>query len=422
MTWALFPTHLSTQPQTDEKSTTCRAHSSPSIYVIIVFVLRHATNYPVPFKIAFLRTHEIRLDRKLLQFLTLTATTTMTSQFDLSSAIETILVASTRILPQLLSSPSLSSLVDTPIALNPIVTAFWLTYVLIVLQIILSILSRSYSWNDRFWPFIPPFFSIIFAIHGPVSSDRRTASQIDQRLKLMSGLLIIWGSRLTANAIRRGYYSPGFLDYRYTWLQENILRIKFLFNIAYAVLVCGCMTVILAMVSSPLYYAWLARGSATSLSLIDAVATVGMMSCIILATIADNQQWSFQCRKARWLSLSPEDRKKQRMPATFPQATDGFRQTGLFAWSRHPNYFGEIAGWWFFYLFSVAASNRVINWTLVGPIAYTLIFQITTPLAEHISSAKYPTYRDYQKCVSRIIPSPFSRPMTRSSLQEKKTK
>ncbi|CDF38909.1 unnamed protein product [Chondrus crispus] len=174
------------------------------------------------------------------------------SQFDFLSAIQTISVASTQILPPLLSSPSLPDIADTAIALNPIVTSFWLTHILIFLQIVLSIFSRSYAWNDRFWPFIPPILSLVFTLHAPISSDRRTDSRVDPRLSLMCGLLIIWSSRLTTNAMRRGYYSPGFLDYRYTWLQANVLRIKFLFNIAYCVTICGYMKIILAMVSSPL--------------------------------------------------------------------------------------------------------------------------------------------------------------------------
>ncbi|CDF34647.1 unnamed protein product [Chondrus crispus] len=182
------------------------------------------------------------------------------------------------------------------------------------------------------------------------------------------------------------------------------------------------MTIILAMVSSPLYFAWVSRGPTTPLSWLDAFAAAGMMSCIVLATAADNQQWTFQCRKAKWLSLSSEDRRKKGMPASFPEAQDGFRQTGLFAWSRHPNYFGEITGWWFFYLFSVAASKRILNWTIMGPVVYTILFQITTPLAEYISSEKYPSYRDYQNRVSRLIPSPFSRPISRAISQEKKEK
>ena len=46
----------------------------------------------------------------------------------------------------------------------------------------------------------------------------------------------------------------------------------------------------------------------------------------------------------------------------------GFIRTGLWAYSRHPNYFCEVSLWWAFYLFSVAAGESLINWTICGPL------------------------------------------------------
>jgi steroid 5-alpha reductase family enzyme len=46
---------------------------------------------------------------------------------------------------------------------------------------------------------------------------------------------------------------------------------------------------------------------------------------------------------------------------------------GLWAYSRHPNYFGEITFWWGIYLFGLAA-NAAYWWTIIGPASVTLLF------------------------------------------------
>lgn len=148
--------------------------------------------------------------------------------------LQTISVATERILPTLLQSPTLATLYDTVIALNPGVTAFWMIPFFAVLQLALSILTRSYAWNDRLWSLIPPAFALLFLLHAPLSADRRTASLPDVRLAIMSLLVILWGCRLTFNAARRGFYTPGFYDYRYVWLRRKYCPNRFIFSVSYA--------------------------------------------------------------------------------------------------------------------------------------------------------------------------------------------
>ena len=52
----------------------------------------------------------------------------------------------------------------------------------------------------------------------------------------------------------------------------------------------------------------------------------------------------------------------------------GFIETGLWAYSRHPNYFAEVTMWWVFYLFSVAATGKWLNWTLAGAVFLAGLF------------------------------------------------
>lgn len=331
----------------------------------------------------------------------------MHSPHSFALALETIRVANLRILPTLLPLPPLSTLYDTLIALNPLITSFWLTHVLIVLQLLLSLLTRSFSWNDRCWSLIPPLHALLYALHPLFSHDRRTSSLPDVRLSLMSLLICLWGARLTFNAARRGYYNPGFVDHRYTWLYRHILPNPILFRLVYAIFVCSFMTILLALASSPLYIAWLFRG--TPLNLLDILATILTLAFILLETLADNQQASFQARKRHWNALAPLQREQRARKGQAWEEQGGFVQTGLFAWSRHPNFFAEVSIWASIYLFSVAASGLWVNWTITGVLLYVALFQITTPLTERISIAKYPAYKEYQCRVSRIILSPFSK-------------
>ena len=85
----------------------------------------------------------------------------------------------------------------------------------------------------------------------------------------------------------------------------------------------------------------------------------------------------------------------------------GFVQSGLYAYSRHPNYFGELGMWWAYYLFGVAASGQWLNWTFVGPLFLNMLFlppQASLDVTEALSSRKYKGYADYQARVSRCVP------------------
>jgi steroid 5-alpha reductase family enzyme len=80
--------------------------------------------------------------------------------------------------------------------------------------------------------------------------------------------------------------------------------------------------------------------------------------------------------------------------------------TGLWAYSRHPNFFGEQMVWVCFYLFSIAASGRIVNWSIVGCILLILLFQGSANFSEKISAEKYPEYKDYQRRVCKFLPWP----------------
>ena len=152
--------------------------------------------------------------------------------------------------------------------------------------------------------------------------------------------------------------------------------------------------------ASPAYVIYMNRNN-TELNILDFLAALLFVICLVGETTADEQQWKFQNLK---IKLKKE--KKE---------TLGFLTNGLFKYSRHPNYFFEISLWWAFYLFSVASDSKFnwFNYSISGAVLLTLLFQGSTWLTELISLRKYPEYAKYQQNVSRIIPW-FSREWTKT--------
>lgn len=87
-------------------------------------------------------------------------------------------------------------------------------------------------------------------------------------------------------------------------------------------------------------------------------------------------------------------------------ANDGLvLDTGLWRYSRHPNYFGEAVLWWGFYLF---AAGGGAYWTVVGPVLITfLLLKVSgVTLLERSLQRSKPGYVDYVERTSAFIPWP----------------
>ncbi len=79
-------------------------------------------------------------------------------------------------------------------------------------------------------------------------------------------------------------------------------------------------------------------------------------------------------------------------------------KTGLWKYSRHPNYFGELCVWWG--LFLIACDNAIGLFTIIGPILYSfLVINVTgqATLDKKLAREK-PGYADYMKTTSGLIP------------------
>jgi steroid 5-alpha reductase family enzyme len=77
--------------------------------------------------------------------------------------------------------------------------------------------------------------------------------------------------------------------------------------------------------------------------------------------------------------------------------------TGYWSVTRHPNYFGDAAQWWGFYLIAFSAGA---GWTIFSPIIMTyLLIKISgVAMLERTLKETKPEYADYMKKTSSFIP------------------
>jgi steroid 5-alpha reductase family enzyme len=246
-----------------------------------------------------------------------------------------------------------------------VATACWL----------LSVITREYSWVDRIWSITPVAYVGYFA----------WASGWSPRLVLLATLVLCWGARLTFNYARKGGYAPGGEDYRWAALRKGMSPSAFqVFNLVF---IAGFQNLLLLGLSLP---AWAAAKHATALGLIDGLLALAFLGLLGLETLADQQQWRFQTNKHAALEAG--------------ETTPLFLTTGLFRFSRHPNFFAEQGLWWVVALFALAAGSR--DWAAIfaGPAVLVALFYGSTGFTEALSLRKYPSYAEYQRTTSKLIP------------------
>lgn len=244
-----------------------------------------------------------------------------------------------------------------------------------------GLITGDYSWTDRLWSTTPVAYAWIYAYGGAWNLP-----------SVVGALLVtLWGARLTFNFTRRGGYI-GSEDYRWPILRDRIGNpilwqlFNLLFIACYQQFLFICFTV-------PLYI--IATTSSGSSTATTATGALLVLLFLIIETIADQQQYDFQQAK-----YGLKDRKDA-LEADYKR---GFRTTGLFAISRHPNYLGELGVWWSIFIMSVGQTGVAMHWSLLGPLLLTLLFVGSTKFTEAITAEKYPQYKEYQKSVWPIFP------------------
>ncbi len=75
---------------------------------------------------------------------------------------------------------------------------------------------------------------------------------------------------------------------------------------------------------------------------------------------------------------------------------------GIWRYTRHPNYFGELLMWWSIWLLALPVGSGGI--TLLSPLTITVIIWLfSIPITENHMAAN-PAYEDYKKRTSTLIP------------------
>ncbi len=205
-------------------------------------------------------------------------------------------------------------------------------------------------------------------------------------------LATAWGARLTFNFARKGGYT-GVEDYRWAILRGRMRPWQFqVFNVLFII---GYQMTLLVLITLP---ALVAAEHPAALTGWDALFVAAFLGFLLGETVADQQQWRFH------------QRKKEAGGTLAP----GFLTTGLFRFSRHPNFFFEQAQWWAFYALGATAAvaggagfvGGALNPTIVGPALLTVLFIGSTIFTESITASKYPAYAEYKRSTSMLIPWP----------------
>jgi steroid 5-alpha reductase family enzyme len=242
---------------------------------------------------------------------------------------------------------------------------------------LLSVLTREYSWVDRAWSLLPPVYLWVFAIASGLT---------DPRLVTLAVLGTLWGARLTFNFARKGGYRPGGEDYRWAALRRRMSRAQFAaFNLFF---ISIYQNLLLLLITLP---AWtVSQNPGTPVGAADLIVTAAFLACLAGETVADQQQWTFQ--------------QHRRMLRAQGETDPGFLQGGLFRFSRHPNYFFEIAQWWLVAGFGALAAGSILQLGSLGALLLTLLFVGSIAFTESISMERHPGYAAYRRAVWPLVP------------------
>lgn len=234
-----------------------------------------------------------------------------------------------------------------------------------------SYLFQNASIYDPYWSVQPIVILTLFMLQR---------DNYDLGTVIIYTVILLWGVRLTYNW---AYTFKGLdrQDWRYDQIKDKTGWIYQLVNLLGIQLM---PTVIVYLCILPSVYYIVEQSAFHAASLIGIF--VSLTGAIIQMT-ADFQMHSFQ--------KSNNDRKK-------------IIHSGLWKYSRHPNYLGEILMWWGVYLAMLPAHNNL--WYLfIGAIMNNLLFLfISIPLAEKHLAGYKAGYEDYRKQTRMLLPFPKS--------------
>lgn len=228
------------------------------------------------------------------------------------------------------------------------------------------------SFYDPYWSISPPAMVVFWGLSS--YSDAADGP----RVALVSGLVFMWGARLTYNWLRR-WSGVADEDWRYAQMRRKAGRGYWLvsllgFHLFPTVLVfVGCLPLAAALTSG------------APLGPLGLAGVIVMLAGTGIEAVADQQLRDF-CLRDR-----------------------GFAETlssGLWRYSRHPNYFGEWLFWVGLYLVGLDADPGSW-WTVVGPgLMLSLFMFISIPMIEARMLRRRAYYAERIQRVSSFVPWP----------------
>jgi steroid 5-alpha reductase family enzyme len=234
-----------------------------------------------------------------------------------------------------------------------------------------SLAYRNSSFYDAYWSVAPLPIALYWTAVGEGAAGARQA--------LVLVAIFAWGARLTWNWAR-GWHGLEHEDWRYVDLRAKTGRAYWLVSFLGLHLmptfwVFGGLLPVYAAVAVP------ARPPG-ALDLLAALVTAG---AIALEAAADAQLHRYRAARP---------------------APGEFLRNGLWAWSRHPNYLGEMGFWWGLWLFGVAAAPA-LWWTVAGPLAITLMFRfVSLPMIETRMRERRPAFAEWAGRSSLVLLRP----------------
>ena len=232
-----------------------------------------------------------------------------------------------------------------------------------VVIFVASVAMRNSSMYDPYWSVVPPVIALYFLEGGT-------------RDWLVLALVAAWGLRLTFNWAR-GWPGMHHEDWRYVDIRRSTGRAYWPASFAGLHFFPTLQVYLACLALFP------AMTGHRALGWLDAIALIVTAGAIAIETLADEQLRAF-VRTSK---------------------PGGIMESGLWRYSRHPNYFGEVSFWWGLWLFGVAARPADWWWTLVGPLAIAGMFLFASiPMLDRRNLERRPAYAERMQHVSALVP------------------
>lgn len=248
-----------------------------------------------------------------------------------------------------------------PLALNLLLVDVIITFYVFLF----SLIFNNASVYDPYWSVLPVVVIGAFFISNEFN--------IVSFLIFLS--VLIWGIRLTLNWL---YTFPNLhkQDWRYQMLKEKSKKLYVFVNFL-GIHLFPTLVVYLCILP-----AVLTINTNPSFSILNVLGFVLCLIAIMLELIADVTMHRFRKQK-----------------------TGGLIRVGIWKYSRHPNYLGEILMWFGILLQSISAVESNI-FLIIGPIVNLLMFLfISIPMAEKRQSLKH-GFSEYKKQTRMLLPIP----------------